>query len=78
MKCRNCQKLKDTLAMCLHWAERDLKLYESTTAPEQIKDAMRHRLKVISDAIAPNAEGHGRAVARTVDPLVGSSESKGE
>ena len=25
----------------------------------------------------PNAEGHGRAVARTVDPLVGSSELKG-
>lgn len=34
------------------------------------------RVRETQDWATYNAEGHGRAVARTVDPLVGPSESR--
>jgi hypothetical protein len=40
-----------TLTMCLHWAEKDAALYEETSAPEEMKNAIRHRVTVIREAM---------------------------
>ena len=40
------------------------------------RDQVNHAWEDMNSLIMPNAEAHGRAVARTVQPLVGHSESE--
>jgi hypothetical protein len=78
MKCRYCEKDMATQADYDTIAEGEGKhlCWSDFSQPcidaEEALDIARARIAEL-EAIIANAEAHGRAVARTVQPLVGSS-----
>ena len=78
-----CGKLERELVTAQACLVEAMQFCEPTTGPRgvlvgcAVPDYMMARWRKAAGIDTANAEAHGRAVARTVQPLVGHSESEG-